>query len=398
MRKEISILISAVFIITLISSTPVQSVRVSGAENQDFLYSVSVSPTFVRVQQGEFGTFDVKVQRGSDEGPFIVDLSLTADSSLPRGAVTFNPPNLNFEQGQKVANSTIKINSHGLDTGSIRFRIGAATHAPVGSDQTVSNNAALIVGPRSNSLEALQSDSSAPLDASATHTEENNRVLPESTSTPTSTPTPTQPNHPPIAKAGQNQIIINEGERGILDGSASTDPDKDALTFSWEQLVPRQPTIKLATSEASGRASFIAPDVDRDTLFRFNLVVQDGNGGQATDLVNILIKDVIVANSPATSEPQAEQQVQPQQQQQQQQNQVPSPQVGDSSSENASSTKNHKQNYKGSRNNNNNNNNKIKYHPHRHPVKMHPVLRIILQPQRHCRLYSQVMATHYLLL
>ncbi len=316
-RKEISILLSAVFIITLISSTPVQSVRVSGAENQDVLYSVSVTPALVKVPQGEFGTFDVKVQRGSDEGQFIVDLSLAADSSLPRGAVTFNPPSLDLEQGQTAANSTMKINSHGLDTGPLRFRVQAAMHTPVGSDQALSNPAALIV---TDSLSP-----SGPTDASTAQIEENNRVIPEATLAPT------QPNHAPIAKAGQDQSI-NEGERGTLDGSASTDPDKDALSYSWEQLVPRQPSVKLVTSDASGKASFIAPDVDRDTVFRFNLIAQDGNGGQAVDSINVLVKNVAVAESPAPEQ---------EEEQQQAQSQTPSSEGGEAPIETPAATENH---------------------------------------------------------
>ena len=78
MRKEISIIISAVFMVTLMTSSPLSSVNVAGAlvhDGQDFLYSVSVSPTFVRVQQGDFGTYDVQVLRGSDAGQFSVGLS-----------------------------------------------------------------------------------------------------------------------------------------------------------------------------------------------------------------------------------------------------------------------------------------------------------------------------------
>ena len=110
-------------------------------------------------------------------------------------------------------------------------------------------------------------------------------------------PLPTKLNNPPIAKAGQDQVI-NEGERVVLDGSASTDPDKSALSFSWEQINPRQPTIKLDSSETSNKVSFVIPDVDTDTIFRFKLVVKDGDGGQAADSINILAKNVEVSLSP----------------------------------------------------------------------------------------------------
>ena len=117
----------------------------------------------------------------------------------------------------------------------------------------------------------------------------------------------TKLNNPPIAKAGQDQVI-KEGERVVLDGSASTDPDKTPLSFSWEQISPRQPTVKLDNSETSNKVSFVLPDVDRDTIFRFKLVVKDGNGGQAADSINILAKNVEASASPESPSPRQEEQ------------------------------------------------------------------------------------------
>ena len=125
-RKEISIIISAILIVALMTSSPVSSVNVAGASvqnRQDFLYSVSVSPTFVRVQQGDFGMYDVQVLRGSDVGQFSIVLSLVSDSSLLKSAVSFYPPILNFKQGQTAGNSTLKINSQVLESGTTTFRV-----------------------------------------------------------------------------------------------------------------------------------------------------------------------------------------------------------------------------------------------------------------------------------
>lgn len=147
-RKEISIIISAVFIIALMTSSPLSSVNVAGAplhDGQDFLYSVSVSSTFVRVQQGNFGTYDVQVSRGSDAGQFSVALSVVSDYSLPKAAVSFDPPVLNFEQGQTAGNSTLKINSQELAIGSTVVRVQAKTQLPATSDKALSNPAALII-------------------------------------------------------------------------------------------------------------------------------------------------------------------------------------------------------------------------------------------------------------
>ena len=277
-RKEISIIISAVFIIALMTSSPLSSVMVAGApvhDGQDFLYSVTVSSTFVRVQQGNFGTYDVQVSRGSDAGQFSVALSVVSDHSLPKAAVSFDPPILNFEQGQTAGNSTLKINSQELAIGTTVFRVQAKTQPPATSDKALSNPAALIIrsaDARQSANPLTNSDSQSSSTSASLRSDNAQRSMPE--------PLPTKLNNPPIAKAGQDQVI-NEGERVVLDGSASTDPDKSALSFSWEQINPRQPTIKLDSSETSNKVSFVIPDVDRDTIFRFKLVVKDSDGGQA---------------------------------------------------------------------------------------------------------------------
>ena len=50
----------------------------------------------------------------------------------------------------------------------------------------------------------------------------------------------------------------------------------------------------------------VLPDVDRDTIFRFKLVVKDGNGGQAADSINILARNVEASASPESPSPRQE--------------------------------------------------------------------------------------------
>jgi hypothetical protein len=75
-----------------------------------------------------------------------------------------------------------------------------------------------------------------------------------------------------------------------LDGSGSSDPDGDTLTYSWTQTAGTQVTLNDANSASP---SFTAPDVDSngDTL-TFELTVDDGNGHTATDTVNIDVQNV----------------------------------------------------------------------------------------------------------
>jgi subtilisin len=269
----------------------------SSQKTEDFLYSVTISPTFVNVQQGEFGSYAVKVARGSDMGAFSVDLSLIADSLPLKAAATFSPAQLNFEEGQSAKNATLKINSYGLEPGFQRFRVGAATHTAASADQAQSNPAALIVSAaetkqQSNRISESTSESSSTSSPSTAGTEQKTAPASESVLI--------KPNRSPVARAGQDQVV-KEGDKVTLDGSTSTDPDKNALSFSWEQVSPRQPVIKLLqSSDTSNKVLYTAPEVDKDTTFKFKLTVKDTRGGLASDSVNILTKNV-ASSGPAST-------------------------------------------------------------------------------------------------
>lgn len=79
-------------------------------------------------------------------------------------------------------------------------------------------------------------------------------------------------NNAPNAVAGANQIV-NSGASVILDGSASNDPDGDALSYQWTQTSGTPVTIANATSAS---AAFTAPGVSSDQLLQFQLSVSDG--------------------------------------------------------------------------------------------------------------------------
>jgi choice-of-anchor B domain-containing protein len=79
-------------------------------------------------------------------------------------------------------------------------------------------------------------------------------------------------NNAPNAVAGGSQTV-NSGASVTLNGSASNDPDGDALSYQWMQTAGATVTINNATSAS---ASFTAPTVSSDTLLRFDLTVSDG--------------------------------------------------------------------------------------------------------------------------
>ncbi|MDQ4102137.1 MAG: PKD domain-containing protein [Thermoproteota archaeon] len=105
-------------------------------------------------------------------------------------------------------------------------------------------------------------------------------------------------NQPPIANAGNDQTV-NEGDTVSLDGSASTDPDGDSLTYAWTQTAG--PEVVLSDANTA-TPTFTAPDVDAegDTL-TFELAVNDGKGATDTDTIDIGVSDVVV-EPPPTSE------------------------------------------------------------------------------------------------
>lgn len=76
----------------------------------------------------------------------------------------------------------------------------------------------------------------------------------------------------PQADAGVDQAA-DERTTVILDGSHSTDPDGDALTYLWTQL--GGPSVVLSDVTAA-QPTFTAPDVESSTTLVFELTVSDG--------------------------------------------------------------------------------------------------------------------------
>lgn len=95
---------------------------------------------------------------------------------------------------------------------------------------------------------------------------------------------PTQPNRAPIADAGRDTIIILPANTANLDGSGSTDPDNDIISYNWVKI--------------SGPSSFslLHPDAIRSTVsnlvegsYLFELKVTDSHGLFDMDTVAVII-------------------------------------------------------------------------------------------------------------
>jgi hypothetical protein len=114
------------------------------------------------------------------------------------------------------------------------------------------------------------------------------------TDTKCTTVTVVSSNRPPVANAGPNQQV-NEGDLVTLDGSASSDPDGDALTYSWSQI--GGPAVTLSSTTAA-KPTFTAPD---DGTYTFRLAVNDGKATASDDItVNVAnVAPVVLITGPA---------------------------------------------------------------------------------------------------
>ncbi|HEY7532653.1 MAG TPA: PKD domain-containing protein, partial [Nitrospiraceae bacterium] len=96
-------------------------------------------------------------------------------------------------------------------------------------------------------------------------------------------------NHPPVALAGPDQAVA-EASLVTLDGSASYDPDADALTYLWSQT--GGPSVTL-TDATVAKPLFLAPLVgSAGTTLGFELTVTDTSGSNASATAQVDVTNV----------------------------------------------------------------------------------------------------------
>ena len=100
----------------------------------------------------------------------------------------------------------------------------------------------------------------------------------------------------PTANAGADQSVAG-GQIVTLNGSGSSDPNGNPLTYSWTQTSGATVTLSSATSVTP---TFTAPAAQSQSqTLRFSLVVSDGQLSGGPDTVDVTIPGTV--NTPPTA-------------------------------------------------------------------------------------------------
>ena len=110
-------------------------------------------------------------------------------------------------------------------------------------------------------------------------------------------------NDAPIANAGDDQTNVTEGATVTLDGSASSDPEMQTLTYAWTQTAGT--TVSLDNANMVSPTFTAATQLLADAVLTFSLVVNDGNMDSTADTVTITVTNVndapTITGTPATT-------------------------------------------------------------------------------------------------
>ncbi|MDH3474015.1 MAG: PKD domain-containing protein [Rhodospirillales bacterium] len=106
-------------------------------------------------------------------------------------------------------------------------------------------------------------------------------------------------NNPPVADAGLNQTVT-AGTTVQLDGTGSSDPDMDPLTYAWQAVQVPPGSAAILSDPASATPSFPA---NAPGTYVLQLIVNDGVEDSLPDTVTITANPVATPNLPPVLDP-----------------------------------------------------------------------------------------------
>ncbi|MBP7937835.1 MAG: SUMF1/EgtB/PvdO family nonheme iron enzyme, partial [Phycisphaerae bacterium] len=112
---------------------------------------------------------------------------------------------------------------------------------------------------------------------------------------------PPTTNHSPAADAGSSRTVAAEAPV-ILNGSSSSDPDGDTLSYAWQQTSGASVTL---IGSLTATPSFTAPATSDPIILTFTLTVTDGGGLSDTATVQITVNraDLVPPDADGDGEP-----------------------------------------------------------------------------------------------
>ena len=105
----------------------------------------------------------------------------------------------------------------------------------------------------------------------------------------------------PVAEAGAD-VEAYRGTTVELNASNSSAAGGSIATYQWQQIHGREVTVSGASSAL---ASFIAPDIGKDSVLLFELTVTNTNGANDTDTIAITVLENALPTADAQAEAQA---------------------------------------------------------------------------------------------
>jgi hypothetical protein len=102
-----------------------------------------------------------------------------------------------------------------------------------------------------------------------------------------------QVNQPPIVNTGPDQMV-NEGDRVILNGTGSFDPDGEIVSYAWgvEDSDDEAPPVSL-NGQNTNIATFTAPKIAGDVSansYLFELTVTDNDGLIGSNASKVVVR------------------------------------------------------------------------------------------------------------